>query len=240
MIAVSVTIPVFNEEAVVEKVVNDCYSEIIEKIPGSEIIVVNDGSTDSTSKILESLQHKFEQLKVIHLEKNSGHAKALRVAFDQASKPFIFHIDGDNQFSIKDFWKLYTCIEGHDIAVGYRTRRYDPFYRKVLSLFLRWLNVIIFGVSLKDVNAPFKLINTGVLQDIMRDIPRNFSATPILVLIIAKFRKYRVVEIPVTHFERKTGKSTMIGLYLFNLCLVYFIDLLKLKYLIVRGRLKKP
>lgn len=239
MIAVSVVIPVFNEEAVIERVVDDCYGEIIKKIPGSEIIVVNDGSTDSTAKILKSLKDKFEQLKIINLEKNRGHAQALRVAFDQASRPYTFHIDGDNQFSIKDFWKLYTCMEGYDLAVGYRIKRNDPFYRKALSLFLRWLNVIIFGVSLKDVNAPFKLINTKVLQEIMRDIPHNLSATPIVVLIIAKLRKYRVIEMPVAHFERKTGRSTMIGLSLLNLCWVYFIDLLKLKYLIVRVKLKK-
>lgn len=79
--AVSVTIPVFNEEAVIEKVVNDCYSEIIAKIHDSELIIVNDGSTDATFMILERLRQKFGQLKVIHLEKNSGHGKALRAAF---------------------------------------------------------------------------------------------------------------------------------------------------------------
>ena len=238
MAAVSVTIPVFNEEAIIEKVIDDCYSEIIEKIPGSELIIVNDGSTDSTSNILERLKQESGQLKVIHLEKNSGHAKALRVAFEQACKPLVFHIDGDNQFSIKDFWKLYRCMEEYDIAVGYRARRYDPFYRKVLSLLLRWLSVILFGVSFRDVNVPFNLIKAETLRDIMRDTPGDLSATHIILLILAKLKKYRIAEIPVEHFERKTGRSTMTGLYLFNLCLVYFSDLLKLKYLIMRGKLK--
>jgi len=238
MIAVSVTIPVFNEEAIIERVVNDCYSQIVEKIPGSELIVVNDGSTDATAKILERLNQEFKQLKVINLERNSGHGKALRVAFDRACKPFVFHIDGDNQFSVRDFWQLYKHTEASDIVAGYRTMRHDPFYRKVLSLFLRWLSVILFGVFLKDANAPFKLIRTEVLQDIMRDIPHDLSATPIILLIIAKLRKYQVVEIPIEHFERKTGKSTMVGLYLFNLCLVYLNDLLKLKYRLIRGKLK--
>ena len=218
---------------------NDCYSEIIEKIPDSELIVVNDGSTDGTFKILKRLKQKFGQLKVIHLEKNSGHGKALRVAFDQACKPLVFHIDGDNQFSIKDFWQLYRHIEGNDIVAGYRSPRHDRLHRKILSLILRWINVILFGVSLRDVNAPFKLIKASVLNDIMSDMPQNFSATPIILYIIAKLKGYRIVEVPVVHFERKTGKTSMIGFYLLRLCSVYLIDLVKLKYRIVSGRLKK-
>lgn len=240
MMAVSVTIPVFNEEAVIEKVVNDCYSEIIEKITDSELIVVNDGSTDATFKILERLKQKFGQLKVIHSEKNNGHGETLRLAFQQARKPLVFHIDGDNQFSVKDFWQLYKHTEENDIVAGYRSPRHDRLHRKILSLILRWINVILFGVSLRDVNAPFKLIKAGALNDIMSDIPQNFSATPIILCIIAKLKGYRIVEVPVVHFERKTGKTSMIGFYLLRLCSVYLMDLVKLKYRIVSGRLKKP
>ena len=240
MIAVSATIPVFNEEAVIEKVVNDCYSEIIEKISDSELIVVNDGSTDGTAMILERLKQKFGQLKVIHLEKNSGHGNALRVAFEHACKPLVFHIDGDNQFDIKDFWQLYKLIEGNDIVAGYRSPRRDRLHRNILSWVLRWINLMLFGVSLKDVNAPFKLIKASVLNDILKDVPQNFSAMPIMIYIIAKLKGYRIVEVPVVHFERKTGKTSMIGFYLWRLCGVYLMDLAKLKYRIVSGRLEKP
>jgi glycosyltransferase involved in cell wall biosynthesis len=238
--AVSVTIPVFNEEAVIEKVVTDCYSQIIEKIPGSELIVVNDGSTDGTFKILERLKQKFGQLKVIHSEKNNGHGETLRLAFQQAHKPLVFHIDGDNQFNVNDFWQLYKHIEGNDIIAGYRSPRRDRLHRNILSWILRWVNLMLFGVSLRDVNAPFKLIKASVLNDIMRDVPQNFSAMPIILYIIAKLKGYRIVEIPIVHFERKTGKTSMSGFYLLRLCSVYLMDLVKLKYRIISGRLKKP
>jgi dolichol-phosphate mannosyltransferase len=239
MMTVSVTIPVFNEEAVIEKVIGDCYSEIIEKIPGSELIVVNDGSTDGTFRILERLKQKLALLKVIHLEENRGHGKALRVAFDQACKSLVFHMDGDNQFSVKDFWHLYERMEGNDIAAGYRISRHDRLHRKVISFVLRWINIAFFGVSLKDVNAPFKLIRTNLLHDIMKDVPRDFSAIPIVLCMMAKLQGYRIVEVPVTHFERKTGKSSMAGFYLWSLCSVYLMDLMKFKRLITGGQFKK-
>jgi glycosyltransferase involved in cell wall biosynthesis len=240
MMTVSVIIPVFNEEAVIEKVVTDCYNEIIEKIPGSELIVVNDGSTDGTFKILERLKQKFGELKVIHSEKNNGHAETLRLAFQQARKSLVFHIDGDNQFSVKDFWQLYKHIEGNDIVAGYRNPRHDRLHRKILSWILRWINIMLFGVSLRDVNTPFKLIKANVLSNIMSDIPRDFSAMPIMLYVIAKLKGYRIAEVPVAHFERKTGKTSMAGFYLMKLCSVYLMDLVKLKYRIMSERLKKP
>jgi glycosyltransferase involved in cell wall biosynthesis len=240
MMAVSVTIPVFNEEAVIEKVLNDCYTEIIEKIPDSELIVVNDGSTDGTFRILERLKQKFRQLKVIHSEKNIGHGQTLRLAFQQAQKRLIFHIDGDNQFSVKDFWRLYKHIEENDIVIGYRSPRHDHLHRKILSLILQWINVILFGVSLRDVNAPFKLIKADALSDIMGDMPQNFSATPMILCIMARLKGYKMIEVPVVHFERKTGKTSMTGFNLMKLCIIFLGDLLKLKYRIINGRLKKP
>jgi glycosyltransferase involved in cell wall biosynthesis len=238
MTAVSVTIPVFNEEGAIEKVVNDCHSEILAKIPGSELIVVNDGSTDATSAILERLRRQFGQLKVIHFEKNSGHGKALRAAFREARKPLVFQMDGDDQFSVKDFWQLYGHMERNDIAAGYRSPRHDRAHRKALSL-VRWINVMLFGVSSRDANAPFKLIKSPVLQDILGDLPGDFSATPIVLLVLAKLKKYRVVEVPILHAERKTGKTSMAGLYLAKLCAIYLKDLLKLKYRILSGKLQK-
>ena len=235
--AVSVTIPVFNEAAVIEKVVNDCHNEILAKIHDSELIIVNDGSTDATSMILERLRLKFGQLKIINLEKNSGHGKALRIAFDQASKALIFHVDGDNQFSIKEFWQLYQHIEGNDIVTGYRNHRYDTLHRKIVSLILEWVNAVLFGVQFRDANAPFKLIRSSVLKEIMRDVPYDYSPTAIILLILAQLKGHRITEVPVTHFERKTGKSKTQGFYLLKLCIVYLKDLLRLKCRIA-GRLK--
>jgi len=239
MHAVSIAIPVFNEGDILEKVIGDCHTQIIREIPGSEIIVVNDGSTDSTSGVLERLKEKFVELKVITLDKNCGHGRALRKAFELAANPLVFHVDGDNQFRLEEFWKLYASMRDCDIVIGYRLKRKDHLYRRMISLLLCWMDMLLFGISLKDVNSPFKLIRREVLTGIMRDIDSDFSALPIALMVLAKLKGYRIMEIPVEYFARKTGKSSMIGLYLVNLCFTYFTELVKLKSRILSGQIKK-
>ncbi len=235
MTPVSITIPVFNEEAVIAQVIDDCKREIIARIPDSEIIVVNDGSTDGTYEILQSMRGTFQQLVVIHSKTNNGYGAALRMAFEHARKDLVFNVDGDGQFSVKDFWQLYKHIEECDIVAGYRRPRFDPWYRKVFSFFLRCICVALFGVSFRDVNAPFKIIKAGVLHDVMAECPRDFSATPVILWIMAKLKGYRVVEVPVAHFERKTGRSTMTGFHLIKISIIYLRDLFKLKCRIICG-----
>lgn len=227
--SISIVMPVYNEEEVIEKVIRQCYSEIIVKIMDSEFIVVNDGSTDSTPEILGRLTKEFPRLRIIKLEQNSGHGKALRVGFNQVRNPLIFHVDSDDQFRIEDFWKLYRVIEKNDIVLGWRIPRRDPLYRRFISSIVRLINAVMFKVLMQDINSPFKLIRTNVLQDVIGEIPPNPFAISILILIVAKCKGYRVAEIPVAHYKRKTGKSTISNVRLFKGCLFSFWDILALK-----------
>lgn len=236
--SVSIVMPVYNEEEVIEKVVREYYAEIVGKIDGSEFIVVNDGSTDYTPHILEGLAKEFPRLRIINLQENSGHGKALRVGFSQVKNPLIFHVDSDDQFKVDDFWRLYRAVEKNDIVLGWRIPRHDPLHRKVISLIVRVINVIIFGVLIKDINSPFKFIKTSVFQDVIYDIPPNPFAISILIAIIAKHKRYRIVEIPVTHYKRKTGKSSNRNAYLLRGCFVCLGDILTLKrQLLCKGAL---
>jgi glycosyltransferase involved in cell wall biosynthesis len=228
--SVSIVIPVYNEEGVIEKVIRECYAQIITQIEGSEFIIVNDGSTDSTPQILLRMAQEFPYLKIINLKKNIGHGNALMIGFAQARNNFIFHIDGDDQFKIEDFWKLYRLIENNDIVLGWRMPRFDPLHRKIISLMARIIDVIIFGMEIKDINSPFKFIRTSVLKEVIEDIPVNPFAVSMLIVIAAKYKGYRVAEIPVTHFARITGKSKFLGIfYLCKGCFLSFRDILLLK-----------
>lgn len=228
--SVSIVIPVYNEEEVIEKVIRQCYAEIIAHIEGSEFIVVNDDSTDSTPQILQRLAQELPHLEIINLKKNSGHGKALLAGFSRATNPLIFHIDSDDQFRIEDFWKLYRLTENNGIVLGWRTPRADPLYRKVISLLARLIDAVMFGVMIKDINSPFKFIRTSVLQDVIGDIPDNPFAASMLIVIAAKHKGYRITEIPVAHFARMTGKSKLIKIsYLCRGCFLSLRDIMLLK-----------
>ena len=228
--SVSIVMPVYNEEEVIEKVVRQYYSELIAKIDGSEFIVVNDGSIDSTLGILERLAKELPQLKITNLEQNIGHGAALRAGFVQAKNPFIFQIDSDDQFKAEDFWKLYRLKENNDIVSGCRIPRHDSWHRKAISLMAMLINAVIFGIVIRDINSPFKLIKTSVVKDTIEYIPEEPFATSMLIVIAAKYKGYRIAEIPVTHFARITGKSKLINTsYLCKGCLLSLYDILLLR-----------
>ncbi len=84
-IPVSIVMPVFNEEEIIEKSVRDYHSEIVRQLPGSEMVIVDDCSTDSTAIILKNLTQELEGIQILKTEKNSGHGKALRLAFETRS-----------------------------------------------------------------------------------------------------------------------------------------------------------
>ena len=238
--SVSVVMPTYNEQKVIEKVVRDYYAEVISKIEGSEFIIVNDCSTDSTPEILKRLARELPQLKIINLEQNTGHGQALRTGFNRVRNPLIFHVDSDNQFRAEDFWKLYPAAEKNDIVLGQRISRRDSMHRKIISLIVKLINIVVFGIWINDINSPFKLLKTEVLKNIIRDISPDSFPLSILLLIIAKYKGYRIAEIPVTHYARKTGKGALTGMYLFKRCLFCLVDIFRLKkYLLFKKLLKR-
>ncbi|HEY7534694.1 MAG TPA: glycosyltransferase family 2 protein, partial [Thermodesulfobacteriota bacterium] len=133
LIPVSVVMPVFNEEGIIEKTVRDFYSEIVLSIPGSEMVVVDDCSTDKSPEILKKLAEELSFIRVLKPDKNGGHGKALRLAFENVKCDLVFHTDSDYQNDPKDFWKLYTEIRENDLVIGYRAVRHDPLPRLVIT-----------------------------------------------------------------------------------------------------------
>lgn len=101
--SLSVVMPVYNEQDIIEVVINSVYSNIISKIHESEFMIVNDCSTDNTLSILKKLSKKLDKIKIITTAENGGHGKAIHLGFLNAKKDWVFQIDGDNQFDPADY-----------------------------------------------------------------------------------------------------------------------------------------
>ena len=226
---VSIVMPVYNEEEILERTVREHYSEIIETLPGSEFIIVDDCSKDSSPEILKRLVKELTGIKVLRPKENGGHGKALRLAFENASCKLIFHTDSDYQNNPKDFWKLYEEIENADMVIGCRASRHDPLHRLVITRLVRLVNVLTFGVYLKDANSPFKLIKSECLTECLKSIDPQAFAPSILLSLTAKWKGYKLKEIAVEHFERKTGKVSIANWRIVKACLISLSDTIKLR-----------
>jgi dolichol-phosphate mannosyltransferase len=230
---ISLVMPVYNEEAVIEDVVRDCHAQVIAKIEGSEFLIINDASTDSTFDILERLSRELPLIRLINLEQNRGHGNALRVGFRQAKNPVILQMDSDGQVKAQDFWKLYPRLKDSDIVLGWRACRRDPLYRKTISLGLRLLNKILFGISVNDINSPLKCIKAKPLQEALNDLPPDAFVISVLIVIWAKHKGYRIAEVPIHHFPRMAGRSCFSGhRYLFKGCVRCLADLLRVRKMV--------
>jgi len=240
--SISIIIPVYNEEEIIEKVLYDIHNIIINNYNGTyEVIIINDGSNDLTGEILTHIKEKFQYIKVIENKKNLGHGPSLLKGFKEAKNEFIFHIDGDNQFDIRDFWKLYEYIskKNIDIIFGYRYKRNDPLYRIVLSKIINIFILLFFGVYLKDSNVPFKIIRNKPLKKLLKIISENTLAPSIFISILSKKLNFKIKELPIKHFRRKTGKISLPSTKLLKFCIKGFWELIKFKFLLLRLKKNK-
>lgn len=192
--------PAFNEEENIEKTINE-WSSVIQKFKGSEILVINDGSTDKTKKIIKKLVVKYRFLKVLH-KINEGHGKTILRGYKYAiesNHQWVFQTDSDNQFTPNDFSKLWKRRHGSNFVLGYRYNRKDPFYRKLLTLTISTWILILFGKYIKDSNIPFRLIKRTYLKNLLKMIPDGVFAPNIFLSVLAARDGQNLQHIPVNH-----------------------------------------
>lgn len=207
--SLSIVMPVYNEEAIIEKVVRDFSEIVLKKFEYPEFIIINDCSTDTTLAILENLQKEYHFIKVKTNEKNLGHGPSLKKAYEEARGEYIFHCDSDNQFLAEDFWLLWEKLKKHNLGLvmGLRKKRYDPLHRRIISKILRLFILMFFRISCHDINAPFKLYSRKTLNRILPLLPRHALVPTILMVLAAYKHNIPLAEVDVSHRFRATGKT---------------------------------
>ncbi|MCO6432075.1 MAG: glycosyltransferase family 2 protein [Deltaproteobacteria bacterium] len=214
--------PAYNEEGCIAEVVKRWLGEI-SLIPDAavEMIVVNDGSRDSTGEILDSIAAHEPQLIVVH-QKNGGHGTALLRAYREAlqrNPDWVFHVDSDDQFLPQDFVKLWSRRGESQFIMGRRAVRHDAFHRLVITRILLLFNMLIFGAFLKDANVPYRLIKGSYLRKLLGVLPQDVFAPNIFLAVLARKDGQDLMEIPVGHRDRETGKVSIVRWRLIKACL---------------------
>jgi glycosyltransferase involved in cell wall biosynthesis len=155
VIQISIIIPVFNEDKSILKVLNRIYETVDSKV-NYEIIVINDGSTDNTLKILEENHTLYNQL--ITYETNYGKGNAVKKGLEASKGLYIFFQDADLEYDPNDYSKIFYVIENFNAEVIIGSRNLSPDYIRVYNFFHKLGNKVITGI--------FNLLNNTTFTDI--------------------------------------------------------------------------
>lgn len=210
---VSIVMPAYNEAEIIEKTVREWYDGVISRIPGSELIVVNDCSKDRTGEVLVRLAREMPALRPLTPGRNGGHGRALRYGFDRVTQDWVFQTDSDQQHIPSDFWKVWEQRETSDFVLGVRSTRADGPVRVFITTVMRLANFVVWGLWIRDANCPFKLMRRQAMEKVLMCIPRDSFIPMVMLSILCRKMKYRVTEVVVRHLPRRGGEQSLSGLW---------------------------
>ena len=225
----SVFLPAYNEEANIEKTVNNVVGSLKENVSEWELIIVNDGSKDKTGEIADKLSRQNKKISVIHHHPNRGYGAALKSGLYACKFPWISFIDSDGQFDFSEINRFIDTQQktGADMVIGYYLGRKVSFSRKVNTFVWQVIVRLLFGLSVRDIDCGFKLISKKVVDTIEPLQSERGAFISSEFLIKAKKAKFKIIEIGVNHYPRKQGEGTGANL---DVIIQSFVDLFKLWY----------
>ncbi|MDF1504578.1 glycosyltransferase family 2 protein [Roseisolibacter sp. H3M3-2] len=212
MATLSVVMPAYNEAAHIERSVSEWHDGVVAAVPGAELVVVDDCSTDDTGARLAALAERLPALRVLRTPRNAGHGPALRLALEQCAGEWVFQTDSDRQHAPDDFWALWERRDAADFVFGVRDARADGAFRALVSGVLRLVNLAVWQRWVRDANCPFKLMRRRALEPILVRIPRDAFIPMVMIAILARRGDARVREVRVRHFARRAGHQSLAGL----------------------------
>jgi len=222
---VSVVIPVFNEAENLQELHTELVTALEKPGRSFEIILIDDGSTDTSWTVLKDLQQKDNRVKLIRLRRNFGQTAALAAGFDYARGDIIVSLDADLQNDPNDIPLLIRKIEeGNDIVSGWRRSRKDRFFsRRLPSIIANGLISRLTRVRLHDYGCTLKAFRREVIKSV-----KLYGELHRFIPAIASQLGVSIAEVEVNHRPRKHGKSKY-SIFRFTKVI---LDMLTVKFLL--------
>jgi dolichol-phosphate mannosyltransferase len=200
--ALSIVIPVHNEEANVEPLLDEL-RRTLGKFPGGvELVIVDDGSTDQTLARLQAAASQDARIRVAHFQRNLGQTAAMAAGFRLARGQAVVTLDGDLQNDPADVAALVTLLKDWDVVCGVRSKRRDTWLKRISSRiangFRNWAtgdNIVDTGCTLKAYRREW-LDRLELYHGMHRFLPT-----------LLRMRGARVTQVPVRHRPRLAGKT---------------------------------
>jgi glycosyltransferase involved in cell wall biosynthesis len=205
--SLSVFFPAYNDAPSLPALIHKTFAVLERHVADYEVIVVNDGSEDSTGQVLEELRREFApHLRVETHARNRGYGGALRTGFASATKDFVFYTDGDSQYDVDELPRLLEMTSpATGLVNGYKLERHDPAHRVWIGAIYNFCARLMFRIRIRDIDCDYRLIRRALLET----IHLTSTSGTICVELVRKLELSgcEVKEIGVHHYPRLYGRS---------------------------------
>lgn len=207
-----IVIPAYNEQENIEQLINDWYP-IVETFgnSNSRLVVIDDGSKDNTYQMLCDLAKDKTLLKPL-TKPNGGHGPTLIYGYKYAldnKADYIFQTDSDGQTNPKEFEVFWNLRNEYDAILGNRTVRGDGKSRAFVEHTVCFLLKLIFGISVPDANAPFRLMKSDLLKKYIDKLPDDYNLPNIMLTTFFAKNKEKVMFKEITFKPRQGGVNSI-------------------------------
>ena len=198
----SIIIPMFNEQESLDSLFVEL-SDLFGQEAKTEIIFINDGSSDNTLNILESKIKNYPSWSIINLYRNYGKSVALQAGFDNSKGEIIATMDADLQDNPKEIHRLIKELEnGYDVVSGWKKNRKDPLEKKIASKIFNFFVRVFSGLKIHDSNCGIKVFKREVTEMLTL-----YGGRHRYIPLLAHQKKFLISEVVVDHREREFGIS---------------------------------
>lgn len=203
MTPITIVVPVLNEAESLAELHRQLQAVAAQNDYRLRIVMVDDGSKDSSWQVIQELQAGDSNLLGIRFRRNFGKAAALTAGFDVAEDPIVVTMDGDLQDDPAELPRMLRKMnQGFDVVSGWKADRKDPWHKTMPSLVFNKLVSRLTGVKLNDHNCGFKVYRREVFDEV-----RIYGELHRFVPVLAAARGFKVGEVAVNHRARKFGQS---------------------------------
>lgn len=219
----SLVIPAYNEQENVPVLLERVGAALLQTGKEFEVLIVDDGSTDLTPKLLEEGMQKYPWLRILRMAKNGGQSAAFEAGFKAARGEVIATIDADLQNDPEEIPRLLPMLDGYDMITGWRKDRHDTSFRRLQTHIANRIRNWLSDETIQDSASSLKLYKRHCLEGL-----KLFNGMHRFFPTLVKMRGYTVLETPVKHSQRYAGTAKY-GLR--NRAWRAFIDLLAVRWM---------
>jgi len=198
----SLVIPAYNEQEVIPELLTRVQASLEKTGQPFEVLIVDDGSTDSTPKMLADAMARHSWLRVIRMSRNSGQSAAFDAGFKAARGQIIATIDADLQNDPEEIPRLVPMLDGYDMITGWRQKRRDSKFRLIQTRIANRIRNWLSEETIQDSASSLKLYKRHCLAGI-----QLYTGMHRFMPTLVKMRGYTVLETPVKHSPRFAGTA---------------------------------